>query len=224
MAKKKRVLTEEQKVAAKIRHKAWRDANKEHVNAYQRKKDKERYDKVKQEGGEAYEKLLQKARSKSKLVKDLPLEELEIRREKGRQRNAKIKADPEKYVKQMEKKSKYQKGLKENDPEGYQRMLVRKRNWWKNNPARGLFLVRKRQVLKLSATPKWADEHKIERMYAVSARLSELTGIKHHVDHIVPLKHPLVCGLHVHWNLRVITAEDNLSKSNKYETTTWQKL
>jgi hypothetical protein len=36
------------------------------------------------------------------------------------------------------------------------------------------------------------------------------------VDHIIPLKSDFVCGLHCHTNLRVITAEENKAKNNRY--------
>jgi DNA-directed RNA polymerase subunit RPC12/RpoP len=39
--------------------------------------------------------------------------------------------------------------------------------------------------------------------------------VKAHVDHIVPLKHHLVSGLHVVANLRVIRGSENLKKRNK---------
>lgn len=42
------------------------------------------------------------------------------------------------------------------------------------------------------------------------------TGVQHSVDHIVPLIHPLVCGLHCEDNLESITLAANIQKSNNW--------
>lgn len=38
----------------------------------------------------------------------------------------------------------------------------------------------------------------------------------HHVDHIIPINHPDVCGLHCLANLQYLTAEENLAKGNSF--------
>lgn len=68
------------------------------------------------------------------------------------------------------------------------------------------------------ATPKWlTTEQKLEIRfhYRMAIALSRATKIPHAVDHIIPLQGEGVCGLHVPWNMEVITQEENLKKSNK---------
>ncbi|NBS69802.1 hypothetical protein EBT31_12955 [bacterium] len=81
---------------------------------------------------------------------------------------------------------------------------------------RALTSVRKRRHR--DATPKWiTTEQKLamRKMYLLAMKLTKVTGERYVVDHIVPLISPEVCGLHVPWNLRVITQAENLQKSNK---------
>ena len=83
---------------------------------------------------------------------------------------------------------------------------------------KALTSVRKRRHR--DATPKWITTgHKLamRQLYLQAMELTKLTGERYVVDHIVPLISEAVCGLHVPWNLRVITQDENLRKSNKLE-------
>ena len=69
------------------------------------------------------------------------------------------------------------------------------------------------------ATPPWltrAQKSEMRELYKIAITMTKTTGEKYVVDHIVPLRSELVCGLHVPWNLRVITQEENLKKSNQF--------
>ena len=92
--------------------------------------------------------------------------------------------------------------------------LYRERNPEKIKANKG-----KRRADKINRTPNWLtkeDFKTIQNIYAKAIKKAEETGVKYHVDHIIPLRGKLVSGLHVPSNLQVISAKENLIKHNTY--------
>lgn len=73
-----------------------------------------------------------------------------------------------------------------------------------------------RRQAEKTARPIWADLNEIAKLYEWSDFITKETGIRHHVDHIIPLKGKTVCGLHIHPNMQVIPATENLRKSASF--------
>lgn len=91
--------------------------------------------------------------------------------------------------------------------------------WRKANLDKHAAKENKRRASKLKATPSWLSTEQLRQIeveYALSKWCTEVMNTPYHVDHIVPLKGKTVCGLHVPWNLQVISASANLSKGNRY--------
>lgn len=84
-----------------------------------------------------------------------------------------------------------------------------------DNKAYYIAKVGKRRAVKVSATPQWASQEAIRKIYLMAEKISLETGIKHHVDHVIPLRGKTVSGLHVEYNLQVIPATQNRKKANK---------
>jgi len=81
-----------------------------------------------------------------------------------------------------------------------------RRNWDRNN-------IHKRRIRaadRMKAMPSWADKKAISKFYRDCP-----AGF--HVDHIVPLRHESICGLHILQNLQYLPAKDNLKKGNKLD-------
>lgn len=115
------------------------------------------------------------------------------------------------------------------DPVEREKHNERQRQWYKDNPggwkrfkhqqpaAKRLSTAR-RHAAELQATPPWLskkDRDKIECIYIIADFLTQRTGVQYDVDHVHPLRGLTCCGLHVPWNLRVITAAANQSKGNR---------
>ena len=89
--------------------------------------------------------------------------------------------------------------------------------WDERNPGAKLESNRRRKIKQKAATPAWADRAAMRAIYNESVRISRETGLKRHVDHIIPINSKLVCGLHCETNLRIISATANMQKHNRLE-------
>jgi hypothetical protein len=111
------------------------------------------------------------------------------------------------YATNPEKERQRRKDWRENNPEYF-------RTYVDNNRGAHNARVARRDALKLKATPVWADQKAISGLYLTARQLTESARVEYEVDHIVPLRSRLVCGLHCDANLRIITKTENGAKRN----------
>ena len=107
---------------------------------------------------------------------------------------------------------------KKHDPAFKAAQKVRSAQWATENRERCNAKTAGRRSKRKNATPHWLtaeQKDEIQRFYNLAQSLSESTGVSHEVDHIVPLTSQVVCGLHVPWNLQVLTTEENRRKANR---------
>ena len=92
------------------------------------------------------------------------------------------------------------------------------RNAWKDaNKVQVRADTKARRRKHRDATPPWISRRQksdIRQLYQIAITMTQTTGEQYVVDHIYPLRSEVVCGLHVPWNLRVVTRDENLRKSN----------
>lgn len=147
-----------------------------------------------------------------------------------RLRDAVRRSDPEYHAKQKvratkrrsddayREKERLKAAARKATLEGYQARCNAQSKYKKANPYKGAKDASYRRAMQLSATPMWLSKEHLAEMEVMYAEASKLTasGDTHHVDHIVPLRSKIVCGLHVPWNLQLLQAFDNLSKNNRW--------
>ena len=66
------------------------------------------------------------------------------------------------------------------------------------------------------SAPLWVDHRDFKHLRDKAIAETKRTGIRHTLDHIVPVTHPFVCGLTVPWNMQVVPHVVNIAKGNKW--------
>jgi 5-methylcytosine-specific restriction endonuclease McrA len=74
----------------------------------------------------------------------------------------------------------------------------------------------KYRAAKLQATPKGLTK---EQLFEIKSFYVKAETSNCHVDHVLPLQGESICGLHVPWNLQILTGSENDSKGNKFDFT-----
>lgn len=91
----------------------------------------------------------------------------------------------------------------------------RNREWRALNPGKNAAKSMAYEARKKQAMPAWADRAAIDAVYERCAAMNRLGDTQYQVDHIMPLASPIMCGLHVDYNLQIIPARENQSKGNR---------
>lgn len=91
-----------------------------------------------------------------------------------------------------------------------EKLVLYRKEYWKNNRSKRCYHTQLYNARQLRATPAWACLPLVEAVYK---RAQEL-GLT--VDHVIPLRGKLVCGLHVPFNLQLLTRGENSRKGNRY--------
>jgi len=114
--------------------------------------------------------------------------------------------------KEIERSRSYRKNNKEI-------LKIRATERRKKNKAQLLAYTVKRRLSKINRTPKWLSKEQIKEIasfYVMAKELEKVFPWKQCVDHIVPLQGKTVSGLHVPWNLQLLSASVNEAKGNRF--------
>ena len=94
------------------------------------------------------------------------------------------------------------------------------RDWQSNNRDKMNATAATVRSKRIKRKPKWIKDVFVEEIkvwYRRAKLIKQFTGELWEVDHIVPLNGKKVSGLHVPWNLQLLTKKQNRDKRNHHE-------
>ena len=119
--------------------------------------------------------------------------------------------NPEKY----KEKSRIRR---ENNPEEVRNIVNKSYNKnYQNDYVRQRARLNRNAANRRAATPSWLSaiqKAMILEFYDIARARSVQTGVTYHVDHIMPVNGKNSCGLHVPWNMQVLSQSENCAKKN----------
>lgn len=176
---------DERKAHRRAYQQAWEDKNRAHVRA-------------RQQAWRAAHRDKERARNKARSSPEYR----QRQRERSKQR----------YAERREEFLKWHADYRDRNRE---KVRAIKRDWMKRNRGYARALCAKWNASLLMACPSWVDWSAVQTIYREAVRITRETGIQHDVDHIVPLQSQTVCGLHVPWNMQILTHSENARKGNR---------
>lgn len=177
----------------------WQAANRDKVRGYVRKACKKAYDADPQKGRD-------KSAARRAAAPD-------IHKERVRRSYQTMQANP--TERELERRRRNSARRREQHPDDVRAAAAKHRERY---PSKHAARQGKRRADKMQATPTWLSNiqrAQLQEFYDIARARTVQTGVLHHVDHIEPLKGDNARGLHVPWNLQVLTAAENLRKTNQ---------
>jgi ribosomal protein L3 len=101
------------------------------------------------------------------------------------------------------------------DPEYRKKENARISKWAKDNRAHSNARARTGRLRRARAQPPWLtsiQKAQIQEFYEIATARGTQTGERHHVDHMFAVHGKGFSGLHVPWNLQVLTMQENDQK------------
>lgn len=211
---------EDNKDKASARNKKNYDENKEQILAHNKAYRDNNKEKLAEQAKESYKKNSEREKARSKKWNE---ENKERKAEVGRiyrEANKERIAIQRKQYRDEHKEESATRGKKWREDNKEHCEAKYRENYEKNQHIYVANAV-KRKAVKKQRTPKWLtkQDHKDNQfVFWVARQAIDFTNDEHkyEVDHEIPLQGELVSGLHVPGNLRIMPADENRSKGNKF--------